>query len=160
LGSAVRLADRPKENRKLTLSGEYQAPEFLVDDGASSENSAAELLSGQRILLAKLILATGIWLRFKIPIEYEYRFTEYEYEFDALDTGDEREVPFFLTVPQCSYVLARQAEKIVANCGLASVTKEFFTGSNLSCRAQSKTLGDHRYAIRRWKLSIGHRTRQ
>jgi hypothetical protein len=66
LGSAVRLADRPKENRKLTLSGEYQAPEFLVDDGASSENSAAELLSGQRILLAKLILATGIWLRCKI----------------------------------------------------------------------------------------------
>jgi hypothetical protein len=29
-----------------------------------------------------------------LPIEdeYEYRFTEYEYEFDALDTGDEREV--------------------------------------------------------------------
>jgi hypothetical protein len=24
--------------------------------------------------------------------EYEYRFTEYEYDFDALDTGDEREV--------------------------------------------------------------------
>jgi hypothetical protein len=68
----------------------------LVDDGASSENSTAELLSGHRILLAKLILATGIWLCSKIPIEYEYRFTEYEYEFDALDTGDEREVPFFL----------------------------------------------------------------
>ena len=27
-----------------------------------------------------------------IEYEYEYRFTEYEYEFDAINTGDQREV--------------------------------------------------------------------
>ena len=31
-----------------------------------------------------------------IEYEYEYRFTEYEYEFDAINTGDQREV---LSIP-------------------------------------------------------------
>ena len=34
------------------------------------------------------------------PIEYEYRFTEYEYEFDAINTGDQREVSEFRLVPR------------------------------------------------------------
>jgi hypothetical protein len=46
-----------------------------------------------------------VLVRMSLPIEYEYeyRFTEYEYEFDALDTGDEREV----MSAKCPFLQAR-----------------------------------------------------